>query len=329
MRNPDPRSPAAPQPAARALWLVAAGRAELRDEVVGPTVPGALLVETAFSGISRGTEALVLAGRVPASEWQRMRCPFQAGDFPFPVKYGYASVGQVAGTGAWIFALHPHQDRFAVPASMAVPVPPGVPPGRAVLAANMETALTIVWDGAAGPGDRIAVVGAGVVGALAGWICAQLPGAEVTLVDVNPARAALAVALGCRFALPQEASGECDLVIHTSASAAGLETALGLAGSEATLVEASWYGDGAVSLRLGGAFHSRRLRLVASQVGAVPAARRARWTHRRRLEAALAVLVAPELDALISGETAFEALPDRYAAILDDPNTLCHRIRYR
>ncbi|WP_299134957.1 zinc-binding alcohol dehydrogenase [uncultured Amaricoccus sp.] len=313
---------------ARALWMVGPGRAEILLE---PVEPGELLIEALFGGISRGTEALVFAGGVPPSERGRMRAPLQAGDFPFPVKYGYATVGRVVGgrlAGREIFALHPHQDRFALTEAMAVPLPEGVPAGRAVLAANMETALNIVWDGGAGPGDRIAVIGAGVVGALAAWLCARLPGAEVTLVDVNPARASLAASLGCRFAAPDAAPEDCDLVIHASGAGAGLRTALAAAGFEATVVEASWYGDRLVELPLGAAFHSRRTRLISSQVGAVAPSRRPRWNHRRRLEMALALLTDPALDALISGETAFADLPARYAAILDDPRTLCHRIRY-
>ncbi len=295
--------------------------------------PGDVVVETRFSGISRGTEALVLRGGVPEAERARMRAPLQAGEFPFPVKYGYAAVGRVvagpvAMIGREVFVLHPHQDRFSAPAAMAVPLPEGVPAGRAVLGANMETALNIVWDAGAGPGDRIAVVGAGVVGALAGWLCARLPGAEVTLVDVNPARAGLAAALGCRFAVPEAAPEECDVVIHASASGAGLATALGAAGLEATVVEASWYGDRPVTVGLGGAFHSRRLRLVSSQVGLVPAGRRARWSNRRRMEMALGLLADPALDALISGETRFSDLPARYAAILGAGETLCHRVVY-
>jgi threonine dehydrogenase-like Zn-dependent dehydrogenase len=224
--------------------------------------------------------------------------------------------------------LHPHQDRFAAPAEMAVPLPKGVPASRAVLAANMETALNIVWDAGALPCDRIVVVGAGVVGALAAWLCARLPGAEVTLVDVNEGRAALAKALGCGFAAPEEAPTDCDLAIHASASGEGLATALAAAGLEATVVEASWYGDRPPTVGLGGAFHSRRLRLVSSQVGLVPTGRRARWGNRRRLEAALRLLADPALDVLIDGETAFDDLPARYGAILGAPGTLCHRVRY-
>lgn len=317
---------------ARAFWIEAAGQAGFRDEPVAPA-PDDVLVETRFSGISRGTEALVWRGDVPAEERDRMRAPLQAGAFPFPVKYGYAAVGRVAAgppdlAGREVFVLHPHQDRFAAPAAMAVPLPPGVPAGRAVLAANMETALNVVWDAGSMPGDRVAVIGAGVVGALVGWLCGRLPGAAVTLVDLDAGRAALASALGLGFALPAATPSDCDVVIHASASAEGLATAIGAAGFEATVVEASWYGDRAIPVALGAAFHSRRLRLVSSQVGMVPAPRRARWSNRRRLEAALRLLADPALDALIDGETAFADLPARYGAILAAPGTLCHRVRY-
>jgi threonine dehydrogenase-like Zn-dependent dehydrogenase len=316
--------------AARALWLTGPAEAELRPTGIGA---GEVVVEARFSGISRGTEALVAAGRVPPGERGTMRCPLQEGDFPFPVKYGYAAVGDViegpeALLGRTVFALHPHQDRFALPEAMAVPLPPELPPARAVLAANMETALTVVWDAGVAPGDRVAVVGAGVVGALSAHLAAGVPGADVTLVDVNPGRAPLAEGLGCRFAAPEEAPRDCDVVIHASANAAGLATAIGCAGMEARVVEASWYGEGEVPVPLGGAFHSRRLALVASQVGRVPPARVPRWTTRRRLETALRLLAAPALEALVSGETAFTDLPGAYAAILADPATLCHRIRY-
>lgn len=318
---------------AHALWVVAEGRAELRPAAL-PEGPGLAEVETLFSGISRGTERLVFQGRVPAAEAQRMRGPMQEGDFPFPVKYGYCAVGRVTAgpddlAGRTVFALHPHQSRFRCDPGWLVPVPDGVPPGRAVLAANVETALTVLWDSGAGAGDRVAVVGAGVVGALSGWLAARLPGAEVTLIDVDPGRAALAAALGCRFALPDAAGeGWADAVIHASAHPAGLATALRLAGPEAQVTEASWYGAGDVPAPLGGAFHSRRLTLRGSQVGTIPPARAPRWTHRRRMETALRLLADPALDVLISGETAFDDLPARYGAILAAPETLCHRIRY-
>ncbi|MFZ4533201.1 MAG: zinc-dependent alcohol dehydrogenase [Alsobacter sp.] len=278
-------------------------------------------VRTLWSALSRGTERLVAAGLVPPSEHARMRAPLQDGDFPFPVKYGYCAVGLVeAGpdvlVGRTVFCLHPHQDRFVAPIGLVAAVPAAVPARRAVLAANMETALNGLWDAGAGPGDRIVVVGGGVVGLLAAALAVRLPGSEVTVVDIDPARGAIAAALGASFALPGNAPGDADLVIHTSASPQGLATALGCAGMEATVLELSWHGEGAVPVPLGGAFHSRRLRLVSSQVGQVSPSRRPRWTHGRRLAAALALLDDPRLDALITEEVAFSDLPAAVPRIL-------------
>lgn len=311
----------------RALWCVRAGRAELRPAQGGTGVA----VQTLFSGISRGTERLVFEGRVPVTEHDRMRAPAQEGGFPFPVKYGYCAVGRVtegALAGQDVFALHPHQTWFRMPQSMLTPLPDGLPPDRAVLGANMETALNVLWDSGAGAGDRIAVIGAGVIGALVGYLATRLPGAEVTLIDVNPDRAALAQALGCGFAAPDAAPSACDVVIHATATAQGLALALDCAGQNATVVEASWHGAGDTPVPLGGAFHSRRLRLISSQVGHLPPDRAPRWTHARRMAKALELLRDPALDALISGQTAFDDLPAQYAAILSDPGTLCHRVRY-
>lgn len=317
---------------AHALWYACAGRAEIRDEPLGALAPGAVRVRALHSAISRGTERLVFSGGVPESEFDRMRAPFMAGAFPFPVKYGYAMVGRVQqGTmqGQTVFALHPHQTVFDVPADAVTPVPDGVPPARAVLAANMETALNGVWDAAPGPADRIAVVGAGVVGALVAYLCGRLPGAQVTLVDVDPSRAELARALGVSFAAPDKAAGECDLVVHASGSAAGLKTALGLAGEEATVLEMSWYGTNDVAAPLGAAFHSRRLRLISSQVGKIAPSHRARWTYARRLTAALELLKDPKLDALLAPSIKFADLPARLPDILSPQGgMLCQLVDY-
>jgi NADPH:quinone reductase-like Zn-dependent oxidoreductase len=319
---------------AQALWYVGPGRAEIRREPLPPPGPDEVRVRALHGAVSRGTERLVLAGRVPPSEYGRMRGPHMGGAFPFPVKYGYATVGRVeAGpenlAGRTVFALHPHQSQFVLPAAAVTPVPDGVPARRAVLAANMETALNALWDAAPGPAGRIAVVGAGVVGALVAWQCGRMAGTDVTLVDVLESRAALAHRLGVGFALPPAAPAGCDLVFHTSASAAGLATALGLADDEATVIELSWYGAGEVAVPLGGAFHSRRLRLVSSQVGKVAPSRRADWTPARRLAAALDLLAEPALDALLAPGVAFADLPRQLPGLLaPDSDVLCPVIDY-
>lgn len=319
---------------ARALWFPAAGTCEVRSEALPSPVEGEVLVRMLFSGISRGTENLVFNGRVPLSEFDRMRGPHMGGEFPFPVKYGYSAVGQIeAGCatllGKSVFCLHPHQDVFTVGEAAVTALPDDLPPARAVLAANMETALNIVWDADILPGDRVAVFGAGVVGALVAYLASRIVGTEVLLVDRNPARQALATRLGLAFAAPDLVSGEFDVAVNASGSAEALARAIELAGQEARIVEASWHGDRAVSLPLGGAFHARRLSIVSSQVGSVPPSRRARWTYARRLAKALDLLRDDRLDALISGETRFAELESAYPAILADPQTLCHRIRYQ
>jgi NADPH:quinone reductase-like Zn-dependent oxidoreductase len=319
---------------ARALWYIGAREAQIREENLELPTTGSVRIRATHGAISRGTESLVAEGRVPPSEFERMRAPFMAGRFPFPVKYGYATVGTVELgpsplLGRTVFALHPHQTAFNLPSDAAVAVPAGIPAHRAILAANMETALNAVWDAGPGPFERVAVVGAGVVGTLTGFLCRELTSAEVTLVDINPARASVAMALGLRFATPHAAPTDCGLVFHASASSDGLATALAAAADEATVLELSWYGSTPVSAPLGGAFHSRRLKLVASQVGRVAPSHRPTWTHRRRLEHAIGLLADDRLDILLESPVPFEELPARLPAILKNGSSvLCQRIDY-
>lgn len=321
-------------PHALAFWITGPSRGEIRAEALPRRGPDEVRVRALFSGVSRGTETLVYRGEVPESEYGRMRAPFQAGAFPAPVKYGYASVGIVeegpdALAGRAVFCLHPHQTRYVVPAAAARPIPDAVPPARAVLAANMETAVNALWDANLRAGDRVAVVGAGALGCLVARLAARTPGCDVELVDVNPRRAELARALGARFALPASARGDADLVVHASGAPEGARVALELAGFEATVLELSWYGTREVALPLGGRFHAQRLALKSSQVGNVAAAQRARWTRARRLDLALALLNDPALDALVTGEDRFADLPQAMARLATAAgDTLCHRIRY-
>jgi hypothetical protein len=324
------------QPSATALWYVAPGVADLRPAAAGDASGAeAVAIRTLWSALSRGTERLVAAGLVPPSEHVRMRAPLQDGDFPFPVKYGYAMVGEVVGgasdyVGKRVIALYPHQSLFNLPLGAVVEVPASIPGERAVLAPQMETALNATWDAAARFGDRIAVVGGGVIGLLTAYLCARAKGVEVTLIDANPSRRVQAEALGLKFATPLDDLPEkCSIVFHASNTAAGLNLALSLAGFEATVIELSWFGDTPVPVNLGGAFHSQRLTLRASQVGAVALSRRARWDFRRRLTKALSLCADPRLDALVARKTPLNKIVRRLPAILSDPETLCHLIQYQ
>jgi threonine dehydrogenase-like Zn-dependent dehydrogenase len=318
---------------ARAFVVACPGVGELREVPLREPGPGQVLVRTLHSGISRGTETLVFRGEVPVDQRERMRAPFQSGELPGPVAYGYLNVGVVeAGPadlrGRTVFCLFPHQTAYVVPTDAVVPVPDGVAARRAVLAGTVETAVNALWDAAPLVGDRVAVVGAGMVGCSVARLLARIPGTEVTLVDVDKERAGTAEALGARFATPAEVDGERDLVVHASASGDGLRLALDLLADEGTVLEMSWYGDRSVQVALGGAFHSRRLRIVASQVGMVAPARRGRRTTSDRLALALSLLRDDAFDALLTGRSPFDDLPDVMADLAAGRPALCHTIDY-
>lgn len=328
MAEPDTQTSGSPPPTAhhqagtRALWYAAPGQIELRHETLSLPQHGEALVRTAYSAVSRGTERLVFQGRVPASEWQRMRAPHQAGDFPFPVKYGYSAAGRVEQgpdglAGRHVFCLHPHQERFIATPEWLVPLPDTLPLKRATLTSNMETALNAIWDSGVAPCDQIVVIGAGVVGLLTAFLASRITGTVVTIVDPLLQRAPIADRLGFGFAQPADAPKNADIVFHTSAHPNGLETAFESAGFEATIVEMSWYGNTIAQAPLGGAFHSRRLKLISSQVGAVAPSHRPRWPHRRRVEAAVGLLAAPELDCLVENEIAFSDAADKLPAVFE------------
>ncbi|MFF5183460.1 zinc-binding alcohol dehydrogenase [Streptomyces sp. NPDC000345] len=317
----------------RAFWLNSPGQGEIRDVALPDPAEGEVVVRSLYSGVSRGTETLVFRGGVPESQHAVMRAPFQEGDFPAPVKYGYLNVGLVEEgpaqlVGQTVFCLYPHQTRYVVPASAVTVVPQSVPAERAVLAGTVETAVNALWDAKPLIGDRIAVVGGGMVGCSVAALLARFPGVRVQLVDADPARAKTAGALGVDFALPQDALGGCDLVVHASATEAGLTRSLELLTAEGTVVELSWYGDRQVSLPLGEAFHSRRLVIRSSQVGTVSPARPNR-DYADRLALALDLLADPALDALVTGESAFEELPEVMPRLASgEIPALCHRVTY-
>lgn len=319
-----------------AFWIFGPGQGALRSEALPDPKPNQVLVEALVSSISRGTETMVYQGLVPKSQHKSMRAPFQEGDFGFPLKYGYASVGRVLKGGGdlqgeRVFCLYPHQNRYVVPLDAVVPVPKEVTTGRAVLAANMETALNGLWDAQPRIGDRVAVIGCGVVGALAGFLAARMPGVQLQMIDTNPAKGVIARALDLSFVQPSEATGKADLVIHASGHPDGLRAAFKLAGFEATILDLSWYGDQGVTLPLGENFHSRRLKLISSQVGAIAPAMRGRRSHRDRLSLALRLLADERLDALLAPPRHFSQLPSIMASLVegDDDDVMCQLITYR
>jgi threonine dehydrogenase-like Zn-dependent dehydrogenase len=321
-------------PTARAFWLRAPGCGEIRSEPLPERGPGDVVVRTVRSGVSRGSETLVFRGGVPQAQYAAMRAPFQEGDFPGPVKYGYLNVGVVEEgparlRGRTIFCLYPHQTAYVVPAAAVTLVPEDVPASRAVLTGTVETAVNALWDAAPLVGDRVTVVGAGMVGCCVARLLGRFPAVQVTLVDVDPARAGVAQALGVDFAVPANAADGRDLVVHTSATEAGLQLSLDLLRPEGTVIDLSWYGDADVRLSLGGGFHTRRLGIRASQVGTVSPARSGSRTTSDRLALALELLRDPAFDALVTGQSGFAELPEVMARLAAGSlPALCHTISY-
>ena len=319
---------------ASAIWYVNDVLPEIRSLALKEPGPDEVLVEALASGVSRGTESLVFQGLIPETDYDRMRAPHQEGDFPYPVKYGYSMIGTVLQgpadlMGKRVFCLYPHQTRFVIHRDKLTPIDDAIPTARAVLTANMETALNAVWDGFAAPGDKIAVIGAGVVGCLTAYLASRIPGTSVSLIDLNPGRRTIAQSLDIKFCTPDQIGSDFDLIFHASASQSGLQMAIDKAGFEARIIEMSWYGTRPISIGLGAAFHSKRLQIIGSQVGTIPPSRRSRWSFDRRLSTALSLLKDPRLDSLLDEACHFEQASERLSKWLAPGGQgLCHRIIY-
>jgi threonine dehydrogenase-like Zn-dependent dehydrogenase len=315
---------------ARALWIEAAGRAVLREETLPAPRDGWCRVEALYSAVSPGTERLVASGRVPAEVAEIMRCPYMEGAFPFPVKYGYSLVGRVTDgplAGKIVHLLHPHQERMQVRVSDLRVVPGDVPPERATLAANLETAVTALWDGRVTAGERVLVIGFGIVGSLVARLVSAIPGVELDVVERDPAKRALASTLG--FTARETPRDDYDVAFGASGSAAEVQLAIDAVGNEGRVIELSWLGLQSAAILLGGSFHSGRKQLIASQVSQIPPSLRGRWDYARRTQLVFSLLRDPVFDQHITRQVAFEELPDFIADLCATPSAgLSVTVRY-
>lgn len=305
---------------ARSFWLTEKGRGVLRRETLPAPAPGWCVVQTLFSAVSPGTERLVALGKVPAALREEMACPYMGGGFPFPVKYGYSLVGEVIDgppklRGRRVHILHPHQDVCVVRVEDARPLPDSLPPARATLASNMETAVTAAWDSGVVLGERVLVVGFGIVGALVAHVLGRGPAVEVEVVDRRPDRRRLAEAMGFR-ASGAPGPDAYDLAFDTSGSPSGLQAAIDAVGVEGRVVAVSWYGTEPARLALGGTFHSRRKRILSSQVSRIPGALQPRFDRARRTALVFRLLESPELDRLMGPRVPFAELPKAYETLV-------------
>ncbi|WP_298982402.1 zinc-dependent alcohol dehydrogenase [Caldilinea sp.] len=315
----------------RSVIFTAPGKVVVRAEPIPQPQPGELLVQTLVSAISAGTELLFLRGEVPANMEVDSAIPALNGAVRYPLRYGYACVGRVIEAGeeqdrGWlgctVFAFHPHASHFVASTAQILPVPDDLTPHRAALLPNMETAVNLVMDGQPGIGERVAVIGLGVVGLLTIALLARFPLERLLAVDPLPQRRGLATALGAHAALAPEELTErsgYDLVYEVSGSPIALNTALALTGFAGRIVIGSWYGVKQAPLDLGGAFHRSRIRLLASQVSTIDPRWSGRWNKKRRIDLAWAMLRAVEIERLITHRLPVEEAPTAYRLLEQEP----------
>jgi len=289
-------------------------------------------IKSLYSLISTGTERLVAAGQVPISLHQKMRVPYMKGHFTFPLKYGYSLVGEVQSEGAWqgqlVHLMHPHQDRLWVEEAALTLIPKGLSPKVATLASNMETALNAVWDSQVTVGDRVVIIGFGMIGALVTRLLSLLPAVQVYVVEVNEYRQELVQEMG--FNLLPKGMQDFDCSFHTSASSSGLQQAIDLVGEEGTIIELSWYGARETTVQLGGNFHYQRKRIISSQVGQISSTKIARWTYKRRKKLVFDLLKNPVFEAHLTQELSLSEAPAFFEQLRTGelPNGLGWVIRY-
>lgn len=333
----------------RAIWFDSPGRIVVRQEPLPEPQPGQVLVETKFSAISPGTEMLFYRGQVPPDMTIDSAIPELARPVTYPLKYGYACVGKVikaaeqadpAWTGRMVFAFHPHESHFWAEPEQLLPVPPGLSPEQATLLPNMETAVSLIMDGAPLLGERVIVYGQGIVGLLTTFLLARFPLACLIAVDPIRLRRSRAQEIGAHMALdpndPEYAAqlkralgttngpSGADLVFELSGNPQALNDAINHAGFHGRIVVGSWYGAKRAPIDLGGHFHRNRIRLISSQVSTVNPVHAGRWDKSRRLEFAWAMLQSVSAGELITHRFGLDRAADAYSLVDQHPNQSIH-----
>jgi 2-desacetyl-2-hydroxyethyl bacteriochlorophyllide A dehydrogenase len=314
----------------RSLYFTAPHTIDVREEPLPALAAGQVLAQTLCSAISPGTEMLVYRGQVPTEMAVDETIAALGGQFRFPLKYGYSAVGRVLELGpgvdsAWqgrtVFAFNPHESHVIADIAQLFPLPDDVDAETALFLPNMETAVNFLLDGAPLIGERVAVLGQGVVGLLTTALLARCPLANLTTFDHYPLRRETSLALGAHVSLSPESSPalQADLTYELSGSPAALDAAIALTGFDGRIVVGSWYGQKRAALDLGGRFHRSRIRLISSQVSTLTPALSGRWDKARRLQVAWAMLRAVRPGRLITHRVPLAAAAEAYTLIDQHP----------
>ena len=322
------------------VWFTSPRTVELRASSVAVPARGEVRIQTLFSGISHGSEMTVYRGDVPASLSLDATLPTLQGTFEFPVKYGYASVGRVIDFGAdvtgvlegdLVFAFNPHETCYTVPAGVVIKLPRELNPRIGIFTANVETALNALLDATPRLGERVLVIGQGVVGLLITQLVRRAGASLVITSDLHESRRQLSQLAGADVTLDPSTERitervhaltggvGADVVIEASGEPRVLDEAIGAAAQEGRVVIVSWYGTKRADLGLGSDFHRKRLMLKSSQVSNLDPSLAPRWTIARRRELAVGYLSELLLDKLITRVLPFERAAEAYRIIDEQP----------
>ena len=315
------------------LWLENKNKPKIKKKLLRPSnKPNTLIIKTLYSGISKGTEKLVSSGFVGKDQYKIMKSPFQEGTFSFPIKYGYINVGKVINGPKKLlhkntFALYPHQDLFEINSKEVQILNESNNPKKYLLTANMETAINIFWDTQASNKDKIVIVGMGSVGILTAYYFKLQNYKNVFICDSNLKKKKFATLLGLNFK-DFKSIKDIDVVINTTSNYQIINKSFNKLNLEGKIVEASWYGNKKGIINLGGNFHSKRLKLISTQVSNIPKYLSNKHNYKSRLKLAIKALSSNKLLKLVNTESHFNNLEEDYVSIINNPDSIMHAIKY-
>jgi 2-desacetyl-2-hydroxyethyl bacteriochlorophyllide A dehydrogenase len=326
------------------LYFTAPYQVSVRQETLPPLARDQVVVQTLVSAISPGTELLIYRGQAPTDIRLDETIPDLAGEFGFPLKYGYAAVGRVIGRGAdvtpeWhdrlVFSFHPHESHFLTSPAELIPVPAGISPDEATFLPNMETAVNFLMDGRPMIGEQVAVFGQGVVGLLTTALLARFPLTRLVTFDCYPLRRKKSLDLGAHASLNPTLPGEIDqgfitaeegrpypgvdLAYELTGNPEALDQAIAITGFNGRVVIGSWYGQKRANIDLGGRFHRSRVRLISSQVSTIAPEWSGRWTKSRRLELSWKMIQAVKPAQLVTHRFSITQASQAYALLDQHP----------
>ncbi len=291
-----------------ALWHIDAEFSELRENISFKDIGNGVLIKSAYSLISTGTEKLIACGEVDNSFLPFMSVPYMAGRFSLPIKYGYSLVGKRTDTGQFIHAMHPHQSHCKIAEKDMAVIPEQLSPLKAALISNMETVINAIWDADIQGGEKVLIAGFGNIGCLLAETLTHYGVSEIHILEKEEWKKEIISSFG--FSTDVDIDANYDLAFDTTASKTGLQFCLDAVRSEGTVINLSWYGNRTIELSLGGSFHYGRKKIISSQVSVIPEKMKNSWDFKSRKKLVMDLLSQHPYEKYITHIIPFKETPD-------------------